>query len=206
MKLIAIPLAASGLMFAGAASADPPAKAPDSAACAPDRPCPAPSAADYHALRLLAEDELRTMLIDPSSAQFEWPLGFAYGSWRPTVYGHMTGYLGCGTLNSKNRYGGYAGVKWFTVIIRDDDKKVLLAHIDQAGGFPQAKTYCGQVALPPPQAGMLDAAAAPGQGADQTFSVADELAKLAALRDKGILTQTEFEAQKAALLKRYGAP
>jgi hypothetical protein len=31
-------------------------------------------------------------------------------------------------------------------------------------------------------------------------SVADELAKLAALRDSGVLTEDEFEAQKAKLL------
>jgi putative oligomerization/nucleic acid binding protein len=32
--------------------------------------------------------------------------------------------------------------------------------------------------------------------------VADELAKLAALRDRGVLTDAEFEAQKARLLAR----
>jgi hypothetical protein len=32
--------------------------------------------------------------------------------------------------------------------------------------------------------------------------VADELAKLAALRDRGILTDAEFAAQKAKLLAR----
>lgn len=35
------------------------------------------------------------------------------------------------------------------------------------------------------------------------MSVADELAKLAALRDSGVLTQEEFDQQKAALLDTY---
>jgi hypothetical protein len=35
----------------------------------------------------------------------------------------------------------------------------------------------------------------------QSSSVADELAKLAALRDKGVLTEEEFSAQKSKLLR-----
>lgn len=35
-------------------------------------------------------------------------------------------------------------------------------------------------------------------------SVAEEIAKLAALMDRGLLTQAEFEAQKAALLRKAG--
>jgi hypothetical protein len=38
------------------------------------------------------------------------------------------------------------------------------------------------------------------QQAAGTKSSADELAKLAALRDQGVLTQAEFDSQKAALL------
>jgi hypothetical protein len=38
------------------------------------------------------------------------------------------------------------------------------------------------------------------QQAAGTTSAADEIAKLAALRDKGVLTAAEFESQKAALL------
>ena len=37
-------------------------------------------------------------------------------------------------------------------------------------------------------------------GSSPTRSVADELVKLAELRDKGILSDSEFQAQKAALL------
>jgi len=39
-----------------------------------------------------------------------------------------------------------------------------------------------------------------------TVSVADEIAKLASLRDAGHITQTEFESQKAALLSQQTPP
>lgn len=42
-------------------------------------------------------------------------------------------------------------------------------------------------------------------GTATTVSVADELQKLAALRDKGVLTSEEFDQQKRALLSRASA-
>jgi hypothetical protein len=42
----------------------------------------------------------------------------------------------------------------------------------------------------------------PPAAASSGGSVADEIAKLAALRDKGLLTEAEFQAQKAKLLGR----
>jgi hypothetical protein len=193
------------LALPGAAAAGP--------ACAPDHPCEAAGAApNYHALRLAAEAELRTKLIDPDSARFQWPLGFAYGSWRPTIYPRLTGYLGCGMVNVKNRFGSDAGVRWFTAIVRDDGK-VALAHIDHTVGLAQAKPYCARAGLPRPQAGMLDVAATPAQSvempapsADRPFSVPAELARLATLRDHGVLTQAEFEVLKQALLKQQTSP
>jgi hypothetical protein len=200
MKKTACMLAACAGMWGGAGLAAAAPQPAEVASCAPDRPCAAPGPADNHRLRLEAEAEIRSMLIDPGSAQFEWPYGLAYGSWRPTIYPHQTGFLACGTVNSKNRYGGYIGAKWFSVILRDD--KAVLAHIDQIGGYAQSEHYCPHLGLPEPQPGMLDAAAPSGQAAAPPFSVADEIAKLAALRDKGDLTQREFEMQKAALLRK----
>jgi hypothetical protein len=213
IKLIAGAVTAWTLALPGAAAAGPPAKAADGSGCAPDHPCEAAGAApDYRALQLAAEAELRTKLTDPDSARFQWPLGFAYGSWRPTVLPHMTGYLGCGMVNVKNRFGSDAGVKWFSAIVRADGK-VVLAHIDPIGVFAQAKPYCARAGLPRPQAGMLDVAATPAQSvetpaprADQPFSVPAELARLAALRDRGILTEAEFQVLKQALLKQHTSP
>ena len=162
-KLIAGAATAWALALACAAAAGPRAKTADSSACAPDHPCEAPGGApNYHALRLAVEAELRTKLTDADSAHFQWPLGFAYGSWRPTIYPHITGYLGCGTVNVKNYLGSDAGVKWFVAIVRDDGT-VALAHIDPIGVLAQAKPYCARAGLPMPQAGMLDVAAAPAQ-------------------------------------------
>jgi Short C-terminal domain len=46
----------------------------------------------------------------------------------------------------------------------------------------------------------LPARSAPAASAPATTSVADELTKLAGLRDAGVLSPDEFEAQKARLL------
>jgi hypothetical protein len=54
---------------------------------------------------------------------------------------------------------------------------------------------CSNISVPP-QAALLDVPV-PSSG---PVSVADELQKLADLRDRGVLTQEEFEAQKAKLL------
>ncbi|WP_439486900.1 SHOCT domain-containing protein [Blastomonas fulva] len=48
--------------------------------------------------------------------------------------------------------------------------------------------------------------AAPVTSGNANLSVADELEKLAALRDKGILSGDEFEAQKKKLLSRGDQP
>jgi hypothetical protein len=129
-----------------------------------DRPCPPPGPVDYRKLRLAAEAGIRAMLPDPGSAQFQWPFGFAYGNWKPTLYSHQSGFLGCGV----------AAGRWFSVILRDD--KVVLAHLDQAGGYPQSQRYCASLGLPGPQPGMLDAAPQPGQTTGLPSSVAGAIA------------------------------
>ena len=123
-------------------------------------------------------------------------------------------------MNVKNYLGSDAGVKWFAAIVRDDGK-VALAHIDPIGVFAQAKPYCARAGLPMPQAGMLDVAAAPAQSretlapsgvalapaqAPSNRPPSAELARLAALRDNGVLTEAEFQVLKQALLKRHIAP
>lgn len=48
--------------------------------------------------------------------------------------------------------------------------------------------------------GVLDALSRAGSHPQQTVSVADELSKLAALRDSGVLTEEDFQAAKSKLL------
>lgn len=55
--------------------------------------------------------------------------------------------------------------------------------------------------IPAPAPPMAPAAAPPHQPAAEPASVADELKKLAELRDAGVLSAEEFEAQKTRLLR-----
>ena len=50
------------------------------------------------------------------------------------------------------------------------------------------------------QEDKASASASNGQNAQATASVANEIAKLSALMEKGLITQGEFRAQKAKLL------
>lgn len=68
----------------------------------------------------------------------------------------------------------------------------------EAGGLDATLKLTAIVRLQPPQAARVETA--PSASAGGGGSVADEIAKLAALRDKGILTQQEFQAQKAKVL------
>ena len=153
---------------------------------------------DWRGMREAAEAAIRGSLIDPTSAEFQWPHGFLLGSWKPFLQRHMTGYFNCGLVNAKNRMGGYTGSTAFAVIM--NDTSVSYVTVDEPKGLNLADAMCSKTALPTPQPGMLDNG--PPPVALPGFSVADEIAKLAALRDKGILTQAEFDAQKAALLRR----
>lgn len=63
----------------------------------------------------LGEQAIRATLIDPQSAQIEWPYNFVGG----TLGHRRAGYWTCGRVNAKNRMGGYAGPAWFLVMIHD---------------------------------------------------------------------------------------
>lgn len=64
-----------------------------------------------------------------------------------------------------------------------------------------AQAYREQAAYPPPQAYAQSAPApAPAPAASNTDEVIEQLTKLGALRDQGILTDAEFAAEKAKLL------
>ncbi len=72
----------------------------------------------------------------------------------------------------------------------------------QAGRWQQqqdAQAYQEQQAAPPPQQYAAPPAAAPA-AASSSDDLIETLQKLGALRDQGILTDAEFEAQKAKVL------
>jgi len=65
------------------------------------------------------EKAIKADLIDPSSAQIEWPYNFVKFSEKVPLFKRTTGYATCVTVNSKNRLGGYVGSKAYRITIRD---------------------------------------------------------------------------------------
>ncbi len=113
--------------------------------------------------REIAEADLRTRLIDPESARFSWLGGYHKGGFKSLLWGTAAGYFACGTVNARNRMGGYAGQVTFIVAI--DYDRVVFAEVDKgASGF--AHDRCSQLLrdgmLPPvPQETASSVSAAP---------------------------------------------
>ncbi len=108
---------------------------------------PPPTWAQY---RQIAEADLRTRLIDPESARFSWLGGYYKGGFKSLMWGTAAGYFACGTVNARNRMGGYAGQVTFIVAV--DYDLVVFAQVDKgASGF--AHDRCSQLlrdgTLPP---------------------------------------------------------
>jgi hypothetical protein len=160
------------------------------------------SAPDWALFRRSSEAALRARLLDPDSARIEWPYGFRYGSWTPAFSRPIDGYWTCGSVNARNRMGGYTGSTFFVVVL-DPDGKVKFVNIGESSDFDIVTSQCnGSVRLlphPPPE---LSGATVSQQG--PSTSIADELAKLVDLRDSGALTESEFQAAKARLLGTSG--
>jgi hypothetical protein len=142
---------------------------------------------DWSVVRQESEAALKASLIDPGSAQIKWTKGFVWGWFKPMFERHYYGWVACGMINAKNRMGGYVGDTPFIVVY---DGGVQYTEMDSL-----VEQACSNISVPP-QAALLDVPV-PSSG---PVSVADELQKLADLRDRGVLTQEEFEAQKAKLL------
>ena len=86
---------------------------------------PAPEWEEY---RQMAEAHIRAQLIDPDSARINWLGSYYRGEFKIMLGGRTYGYVACGTVNSKNRMGGYAGSTPFVVVI--DYGRVLLSRIE----------------------------------------------------------------------------
>jgi len=133
-------------------------------------------------------------LFDPASVMVNWTGGFQWGFMKPIIGKRTFGWIACGTINAKNRMGGYVGTQGFIVFI------------DPAGTLTAAMqsewwSTCDEGPMVPLQPELH--ALAPGAPVGGPIvGVAEELAKLADLRDKGIVTAEEFQAQKAKLLAR----
>lgn len=150
-------------------------------------PVPEPTVQpDWVALRPKIEGEVLSRLRDPESAVFRYVNGFEWHYASKKTYG----WRGCGLVNSKNGYGGYNGFQVFYVWLDELEQRTYV-NLSPPFGCPIEKTI-------PLQAAFSATIPKPAE----PLSVADELEKLAVLRDKGIITSAEFEAQKAKLLAK----
>lgn len=140
-------------------------------------------------------DAMRRSFVDPDSIEIEWVSGFAWGYHKPLIGRRKIGWLTCGNVNARNRMGGYAGSRTFIAIrYPDGDTEVIL------GVYPGTNPdncYRGKVAVNPE---LLAASERPKDVQD--ISVADEIAKLVDLLERGLITDEEFTAAKAKLLER----
>ncbi|MPS34682.1 MAG: PDZ domain-containing protein [Stenotrophomonas sp.] len=160
---------------------------------------------DVENFRRVAEQVLRSRLIDPDSARIEWPYGFLNGSWKPAFQKPIEGYWTCGLINAKNRMGGYTGSHAFVVVVSPTG---LVQYVEMGTGkdFDILSSQCANSArlLPPAPPGFGSDA---GGGRQQAApSMADELKKLADLRQSGALTEAEFQAAKQRLLSAPANP
>ena len=152
---------------------------------------------DYFGMRVASEKEISRMLVDPSSAQFEWPSGFMEGYWKPLLGKRQTGYVSCGFVNAKNRMGGYTGRTAFVVVVNNG--VVTYADIGRNADVDIVAIGCAKTVFPPAQPEMFAEQADVSRELPSS-SIADELEKLAGLRDRGVISQDEFVAEKNRLL------
>jgi hypothetical protein len=88
----------------------------------------------------LAEAAIKNGLIDPSSAQIEWPYNFTSGTLKGLLGKKRAGWITCGWVNAKNRMGGYTGKVWFLVMINAG--VVTEAEIGTTDGVDVASATC----------------------------------------------------------------
>lgn len=137
---------------------------------------------------------LKSKLLDPGSAQITWSSGFQWGYKKPIIGRRTFGWVACGSVNAKNTLGGYAGPSTFIVFI--DANGAITADWQS-----EWVSTCDTGPFVAAQPGLIGSAPALAPSAP-LVGVADELAKLAQLRNSGIISEVEFQAQKSKLLGR----
>lgn len=128
---------------------------------APD-PGPAPS---FEQGVALGEAAILDRLIDPSSAQIEWPYAFHSGTLKALFGKTRAGWITCGYVNAKNRMGGFTGRSWFLVMIRNG--AIASLDIGQSGEIDTASVLCedsvkkGRLTPAPARASLVGTLQAP---------------------------------------------
>jgi predicted metalloprotease with PDZ domain len=86
------------------------------------------------------EAALRDSLIDPQSAQIEWPYNFTSVTRKPLLGRRLAGWSTCGLVNARNRMGGYTGKVWFQAMINSG--RVIALDVGSADGLDPATVTC----------------------------------------------------------------
>ena len=151
----------------------------------------------------LAEAAIKSDLIDPSSAQFEWPYNFSSGSLKGLLTKRRAGWITCGWVNAKNRMGGYTGRVWFIVVINNG--VVTDSAVGTPDGIDYASATCPNLLkqgfLKPAPGPVPMAGATPAPSPEAFAAAADAGARGAAARGGvGIsFVPTPYGAMSAAV-------
>jgi hypothetical protein len=82
--------------------------------------------------REIGETYVISQTIDPDSAKISWTGKYFKGEHKPVLLPRSYGYVSCGSVNAKNRMGGYTGASAFIVVV--DYDRVLYGEIDRSTG------------------------------------------------------------------------
>jgi hypothetical protein len=158
---------------------------------------------DLAAMREAAERGVKNRLIDPQSAIIEMPYDFIYGTWTPAFTGtSFEGYMTCGTVNAKNRMGGYTGSTFFISVV-DETGFEKYTDMDSATleYIRPVDNACAQLTPKLKLVGPVDRAQSSAETPQILKpSMAQELEKLAELHSKGTLSDLEYAAAKARVI------
>ena len=82
----------------------------------------------------VVEAAIKQELIDPSSAQFEWPYTFKRAS---------NGLITCGLVNSKNRMGGYSG-RAYVIVVYNEGRAPYFNIAESASRWDSVHSTCAE--------------------------------------------------------------
>lgn len=158
---------------------------------------------DYRLLRSASERGVLGRLIDPNSAIIELPYDYIYGTWT-SGFGRSSveGFITCGTVNARNRMGGYTGSSYFVSVVNetgialltdlDSSSSTYLRPVDQG-----CSNLIPKLSLNPDQTASASSSV---QAPAAELSLAEQLATLADLFASGALSQEEYDAAKAKVI------
>lgn len=95
---------------------------------------------DWENFKRIAEAAIRDRLVDPRSAQFTWPYLARAGTLKAFLTARVSGYYTCGTLNSRNKMGGFAGTS--SVLVMERDGLPVTIELGQDEKFDTTNMFC----------------------------------------------------------------